>query len=113
MATGSILPISLRGDMAISGEGGHSPFSRDFIAAIVQRSAGKPDTENPSRLDTKRLVERAIEIDTAEPGRALTEGQWDFGLDMLARAEAPPEGTGLADRQERIIAALSKALAEM
>ena len=32
---------------------------------------------------------------------------------MLTRADAPAEGTGLAVRQERIVIALSKALAEL
>jgi len=66
-----------------------------------------------NRLDAKRLIERAIQIDIEQSGSPLTESQWDFGLDMLARSDAPPEGTGLAVRQERIIVALSKALAEL
>lgn len=74
---------------------------------------GNPGATLPDGLDSKRLIERAIQIDIEEPGSPLTEGQWDFGLDMLARADDPAEGTGLAVRQDRIIVALAKAVAEL
>jgi len=84
-----------------------------MLAAIAQRSKTKHAAVLPNRLDAKRLIERAIEIDSEQPGSPLTEGQWDYGLDMLARADAPAEGTGLAVRQERIVVALAKAMAEL
>jgi hypothetical protein len=95
---------------AISGKRYSLP-AREILAGIVKRSTGNHSMEIPDWLDPKRLVERAIEIDVEQPGSPLTEGQWDYGLDMLAREEAPAEA-GLALRQERIIVALAKALAE-
>jgi hypothetical protein len=83
------------------------------LAAIARRPVRRAGAQSGPDLDAKRLIERAIEIDTAEPGSPLSDDQWDFGLDMLARADAPPAGSGLAARQERIVAALSKALSEL
>ena len=90
-----------------------SAASREVFAAIARRPIGQAATQSSHRFDAKRLIERAIEIDARAPGSPLTEGQWDFGLDMLARADVPPEGSGLADRQERIVAALTKAVSEL
>jgi hypothetical protein len=113
MVTGNLLSLSPAGDMMTGPRRGHSLHSHDILTAIVQRSKTNHRAVLPNRLDAKRLIERAIEIDSEQPGSPLTEGQWDFGLDMLARADAPAEGTGLAVRQERIIVALTKALAEL
>ena len=111
MTIANLLPDPLAGNAkAISGRG-HTLPARDILAGIIKRSTGNQRIQAPDWLDPKRLVERAIEIDSEEPGSPLTEGQWDYGLDMLAREEAPVEA-GLALRQERIIVALSKALAE-
>jgi hypothetical protein len=113
MTTGNPLSPSPAGDITAAARRGQSPLSRDMLAGILQRSIGRPGAALPDRFDAKRLIERAIEIDVDEPGSPLTEGQWDFGLDMLARADVPAEGTGLAVRQARIIVALTKALAEL
>jgi hypothetical protein len=113
MVTGNLLPLSPAGDIATTAWKRHSLPSPDMLAALVQRSRTNHSAVVPDRVDAKRLIERAIEIDAEQPGSPLTEGQWDFGLDMLARADAPAEGTGLAVRQERIVVALSKALAEL
>jgi hypothetical protein len=112
MATGSFLPVSPTGDPNTIFDQTHSLPTHEILTDIVRRSTGNQSAEAPSQLDVKRLVERAMEIDGEHSASPLSEGQWDFGLDMLARAEAPAE-TGLALRQERIIAALSKALAEL
>ena len=111
MDIGNSLPVPLTsGANTIPGEG-HSLPTHDMLTDIIRRSTGNQSAEAPRGLDLKRLVERAMEIDNEHSVSPLTEGQWDYGLDMLARAEAPGE-TGLALRQERIIVALSKALAE-
>jgi hypothetical protein len=89
---------------------GHFVASREVLAAIARRPAGHSGNHG---LDAKGVIARAMEIDAAEPGSPLSEGQWDFGLDMLARADTPMEASGLAARQARIVAALSKALAEL
>jgi hypothetical protein len=112
MATGSFLTASPVGEAKLLPEQNRSPLSYDVLTDIIRRSTGNKITEAPSGLDVKRLVERAMAIDTARSASPLSEGQWDFGLDMLARAEEPAE-TGLALRQERIIGALSSALAEL
>jgi hypothetical protein len=112
MAIGSFFPISAAGDTKTIFKQDHSLPTRDILTDIVRRSTGNQSAEAPSHLDVKRLVERAMEIDREHSASPLSEGQWDFGLDMLARAEAPAE-TGLALRQERIIVALSQALAEL
>ena len=78
---------------------------------IVLHVYGELADDPRHELDAKRLIERAIEIDGSQPGPPLSDDQWDFGLDMLGRADAPPEGSGLAARQERIVAALLKAVA--
>ena len=98
------VPASLRGDAVAS---------QEVLAAIARRPIGGAGAQSSHGLDVKRLIERAIEIDTSEPGSPLSDDQWDFGLDMLARADTPPQGSGLAARQERIVAALSKALSEL
>ena len=113
MTTGRLLSVPLARDLATDSETGRPPVSRDIFTRIVERSARRLSAELPGRLDSKRLIERAMQIDTEQAGSPLTEGQWDYGLDMLARADAPREGTGLAVRQERIMVALSKALAEL
>jgi hypothetical protein len=113
MAIGNLLSLSPAGDMTTGSRRGHAFPSHDILAAIAQRSKTKQSAVLSNRLDAQRVIERAIEIDTEQPGSPLTEGQWDFGLDMLARADAPAKGTGLAARQERILVALSKALAEI
>src|SRR5579871_3545961 len=82
---------------------GQSVVPREVLAAIARRPTGQAGNQSSHGLDTKRLIERAMEIDAMAPGSPLTEGQWDFGLDMLARPDAPPEGSGLAARQERIV----------
>src|SRR5258707_12465723 len=112
MTTGSFLPISPSGEAKAFSDQNHSLPTHDILTDIVRRSTGNQNAEVPGELDVKRLVARAMEIDTEHSVSPLSEGQWDYGLDMLARAEAPAE-TGLARRQERIIIALSKALAEL
>jgi len=92
---------------------GEAVASQEVLAAIARRPIGGLGAQSRHGIDAKRLIERAIEIDTGEPGSPLSDDQWDFGLDMLARADTPPEGSGLAARQERIVAALSKALSEL
>jgi hypothetical protein len=113
MITGNLLSLSPAVGITTAPWKGHSFPSHEILTAIAQRSKTKPSAASPNQLDARRLIERAIEIDTEQPGSPLTEGQWDFGLDMLARADAPAEGTGLAVRQERIIVALATALAEL
>jgi hypothetical protein len=93
--------------------GGHFALPREFLAAIARRQIREPTAEARDRVDAKRVIERAMEIDIEQPGSPLTEGQWDFGLDMLARADQPPPGSGLAVRQTRIVAVLSRAIAEL
>ena len=101
MANGNSLPASSAGEARPLPEQNRSLPSYDVLTDIIRRSSGNKITEAPGGLDVKRLVERAIAIDTARSASPLSEGQWDFGLDMLARSEAPAE-TGLALRQERI-----------
>ena len=113
MTSGITHAIVSEDEVDTSGHSDERRLSRDALAAIVKRSAGDLGDLAKDGLDWKRLVERAMEIDIEQSGGPLTEGQWDFGLDMLTRAEAPPEGSGLADREERIILALSRALAEL
>jgi hypothetical protein len=113
MTTGRLLSVPLARDLATDSVTGRLSVSGDIFTRIVERSARRLGTELPGRLDSKRLIERAMQIDTEQSGSPLTEGQWDYGLDMLARADAPREGTGLAVRQERIMVALSRALAEL
>jgi len=113
MVIGNLLSPSPAGEITSASWRRHSLPSQEMLAAIAQRSKTKHAAVLPNRLDAKRLIERAIEIDSEQPGSPLTEGQWDYGLDMLARADAPAEGTGLAVRQERIVVALAKAMAEL
>ena len=114
MLTANLLSLPLAEPIAAAGsDRGHLAASQEVLAAIARRPIGRAGAQPGDGFDAKRLIERAIEIDVEAPGSPLTEGQWDFGLDMLARADAPPEGSGLAARQERIVAALSKALSEL
>src|SRR5579862_8882853 len=107
MLTANLLSLPLAASVAATASPRrHSVASPEVLAAIARRPIDQAGSRPSHGLDTKRLIERAIEIDTMAPGSPLTEGQWDFGLDMLARADAPPEGSGIAARQERIVAAL-------
>src|SRR5436190_1869306 len=84
MTLANLLPDPLAGHAkAISGRE-HTLPAHDILAGIITRSTGNQRIPTPDWLDPKRLVERAIEIDSEEPGSPLTEGQWDYGLDMLA-----------------------------
>src|SRR5215831_11480702 len=109
MLTANLLSLPAASNTA-SPPRSHPIPPRAVLAAIARRPVGGGGSDSSHGLDAKRLIERAIEIDGSRPGSPLSDDQWDFGLDMLGRADAPPEGSGLAARQERIVAALLKAL---